>query len=786
MKKTDDEKAGAALRDKGREWIKRIETATAHEKDWLDDAHKAERAYTNEAKSEAGDLSGNLYDYNILFANVETIVPAVINSPPAPDIRRRFGDADDAARTLAELYERVIRIQIDDSRLQLEMEGAAQDGFLAGRGILRLRYESNVINPEAERDELDDAAEGETEAQEHVTGEPGEDEAPEPVEGFEQEAQPERLENERITFEAVSWRDFRHGPAKRWADVPWVAFRFVVPKECEEDEFDSALIASQSTKREQSESTGADDEIIGWEIWDKKSKQVYFVRDNGTMLKQLPDPLGLASYFPMATPLQPIEVNGRLKPVNPFSIYRQLADELDDITKRINKLINQMKIKGWYYGAANDLQKVLDLSDNEFAPITDAEIFAQAGGIDKAIAFWPIERFIQVLRELYTARNEVKAAIYEITGISDIIRGASAASETATAQNIKSQWGSLRIQKMQRMMERAARDLFVLMSEIIPTKFSIQTLEQISGIPLMPSPQDDPETMQKKMGVLSLMKQRAASFYRIDVESDSTVRADLTRQKQEVAEFLQGAAAYFGAVAPLVQQGALPADAAVDIFASTARMFNLGKSVEDTLEKMAVDAKAQAEQMRNNPPPDPAEQQAQAEQQAKAHEMEVKGMQAQIDMQKAQQEFAAKQAEIAAKTQQLQAQMEATGQKAAIEEAIKEMERQIKSIDLQIKQTDLAIKRADLASKDVIAEDGEDGQMVVKSRTDEGFKALGDHMAASRQDLQSIVQVLGQAIAQQGDRHEQGLASIHKAMTAPTIMRKDPTTGEKVAIKVIN
>src|SRR5690606_12387210 len=86
----------------------------------------------------------------------------------------------------------------------------------------------------------------------------------------------------------------------------------------------------------------------------------------------------------------------------------------------------------------------------------------------------------------------------------------------------------------------------------------------------------------------------------------------------------------FAAVAPLVQQGALPADAAVEIFAATSRMFNLGKSVEDTLEKMVQEAKAKADAARkaqeqgqgqNGQGPSPEQIEAQIKtEQAKAEE----------------------------------------------------------------------------------------------------------------------------------------------------------------------
>ncbi|MER8464179.1 hypothetical protein [Mesorhizobium sp. M1396] len=631
----------------------------------MDDADKAVKAFTGETSSSDYTTStalGTTYDFNILYANVETIVPAVINSPPAPDVRRRFADEDPAGKDVAEIIERSIKVQVDDSKLQVELEAEAQDAFLAGRGVVRLRFKSDFVKDG--KDELPGmanadgtGASGDSESAGY-DGEGGRDGgtpglAPTEVDpnqrGAGGIAPPERLANERIEFEAVSWRDFRHGPAKRWSDCPWMSFRFVVSRENEDTAFDAAMIGMQTTDPERKARGESDSDLTGWEIWCKTSRKVYFIDDTGVVLKTVDDPLGLTNFFPIATPVQPIELTGRLMPVNPFSIYSKLADELDLTTKRINIITNHMKVKGWYSSDAGDIANMLAADDTEFVPIGNADIWAANGGLAGAVAFWPVEKFILVLRELYTARDQTKQAVYEITGISDIVRGASQASETLGAQQIKTQWGSLRIQKMQRMMERGARDLFVMMSEIIPAKFSHETLQQMTGVQIIPTQQDltpiqppppppqgaqlPPETQQQyqqaaqaaqlaekarqgklaqMQGVQQLLTQKLSSMYRIDVESDSTVKADLSRQKAEAAEFLQGAGAYWAAVGPMVQSGELPKEVAVEIFAANSRLFNLGKSVEDVLEKMVTDAKAKAAQP-ETPKPSPEQQKAEAE-----------------------------------------------------------------------------------------------------------------------------------------------------------------------------
>jgi LysM repeat protein len=339
-------------------------------------------------------------------------------------------------------------------------------------------------------------------------------------------------------------------------------------------------------------------------------------------------------------------------PVNPFSIYRKLADELDLTTKRIGVITKQLQVKGWYAVGAADIQAVLNAEDNDFVPIADAEIWASHGGLQGAVLFWPVEKLIIVLAQLYQVRDQTKQAIYEVTGISDIVRGASKAQETAAAQQLKSQWGSLRIQKMQRMIERAARDLFVMMSELIPAKFSAETIQKMTDIQVLPSEQDltpvapripqeaPPEAVQQMqaqaqeaeqarqaklqhlMQLQALMRDKAITYYRVDVESDSTIRADVTAQKQEATQFMTAASGYFAAVAPLVQQGALPVNLAVEIFGSLSRLFNLGRTVEDAVDELVQTAREKA-----GPPPeqkpDPKAEAAAAEQKRKTEEAAI-------------------------------------------------------------------------------------------------------------------------------------------------------------------
>jgi len=584
------------LKRMGKKWLDKIKAAEKREKAWTDEAEKAEKAYL---ANDSDKTEGKLYEFNILHSNIETMVPAVFNSAPVPDIRERFrtGASDPntaAARTVAQIIERAISVQVDDSALVIEMEELTQDALLPGRGVIRVRFE-------ADEEELPGQP-----IVDPFTGQPMLD----PMTGAPMMGEPQIvITNERLAYECVSWRDYREGPANRWQDVPWVGFRHRIPWEevqrIQDPEI-KAILAVAGTEGEVEPESDADTEI--WEIWCKHSGNVYMITaENGDVLSITPDPLGLKGFFPNARPVQPISATGDRRPVCPFTIYKPLADELERLTKRIRFITEGLKVRGFVAGDSADFERLSEAEDNQLITLSNLEAYAATGGIEKAIAWWPVDKAIQVLRELYAAREQTKSMIYEVTGISDIIRGESNASETATAQQIKSQWGSLRIRKLQQQIERCAREVFVISAELICSKFSPQTLSKMTGI----------QIDEQAAALLS----QPLDNYRIDVESDSTIRADLSRAKGEMGEFLQGTAAFFGAMTPIVQQAPALAGPVAEIFAAFSRQFNLGKQAEDALEEMAASAKQQASQPQG---PSPEQMKMEADAKAKDRELGIK------------------------------------------------------------------------------------------------------------------------------------------------------------------
>jgi hypothetical protein len=566
------------------QWCQAIDAACADEKEWHEQAEKAVCAFRGEKNDQ---------HFNLFHSNIETIVPAIYNSTPVPDIRRRYGDKGIVEKTVADMIERALQYGTDVYDFDGQMRAGVYDMALAGRGVLRVRYVPKV------------AADGQS------------------------------IAGQSVTCEFVPWKSFKRGAAKSWEDVPWVAFEHFLTREQVaqlDPEFvsESAFVHSASTL-DTSENKGSKEPdrfkcARVYEIWDKATKTVIFLSPEA---KEKPilvedDPLQLEGFFPTPRPLYWVDMPGSLVPVCPHAIYARLMDDLNKVSIRIAKLVQQVRPRGGYIGTYPDMKSISEAGDGELVPLSgiDQMMTSGGGGIDKAITWFPLEPTVLAIRELVAHREMIKQQIYEVTGISDILRGASKASETATAQNIKASYANQRMTKWQSEVARFARDLFRLKAEIMCQVFQPETWFEMTGIQLLTEAQKaqigqmqeaNPEQAQQLAQqqpklleafkrpsvekVMEIMKSDARRSYRIDIETDSTVRSDVQRFQEQSAQFLQGTTAYIQAMGPLVQQGVLPPDMAIELFLAFARQFKLGKTTEDALEQLRSQAQEYGPQM---------------------------------------------------------------------------------------------------------------------------------------------------------------------------------------------
>ena len=671
-------------------WIAELDLSDKVEKNWRERAKDVQERYRDE-KSQNERRYSSSNRYNILYSNIQTICPALYNQSPTPDVRRRYRDADPVGKEISEVLERALSFTMDDCDFDRYMRLAIKDQQICGRGVTRVRYDP-VFSEES--DEM---------------GDPYDD-----------------LKSEEVKFQHVNWADFRHGPGRTWEEVEWVAFSHLMTRDALRDKFGDKIGDEVELDYTPIGMEDKDGDVVAdtfkratvWEIWCNRQKEVIFISKSvkERPLKTDPDPLQLRGFFPTPRPLYSTENTDSLVPVEPFRFYRDQANELDNITRRISGIIAACKVRGIYDSTITEMSNLMDSGENMMIPAQDVLPLMQSGGLDKAVWMWPIEKIAGVLNELYNQREQIKKTIYEITGIADIMRGSTASSETLGAQQLKVQFGTMRLDDMGREVQRYARGLVRLAAEIISEHFSPDSIAMMADIKL-PSPeermmaqqqaqmmaqQQQPiptqleEILQKPtwdecMQVLRDDKQRS---YRVDIETDSTIAGDQAMDQKSVTELLSGISTFISNAGPAVAAGYLPLDAAKSLLMSAVRRFRMGREVEDALDMIGEDGddsgaagdgqEIQAQQM---------EQQAAAQ----AEQMKMQAEQAKIQMEQQNSAFKAQDTQQKTRMEQDKMQIDAKVQQASL--MIQEQEIGLKERDMALREFEAQKPEPDLGMK---------------------------------------------------------------------------------------
>lgn len=620
-------------------WNKEIEAALKRDKDYRKEGKRILEIYAG----------GPKHPFAILYSNTETLLPALYSAVPRPVVQRRFKDDDKLGKLSALAGQRMLEFLVDTNMDGYEtfdegVRSAVLTGLLPGRGMTAVKYDHDTqeVVP-------DGAAEG---------------------------TQPVPVKNwETVCMDSKQWDRVLHGYAAKWSKVPWVAYELHLERgEAEKAGVPAAVLnqikftkgedtdtaEDESKKTEDEAKIGERETALFYQIWDK---------DGGRKIRYLcpqykddlccthDDPLGLTGFFNCPRPMSFVERVSDLCPIALYTLYNDQAKEVNNLTVRINRLIRAIKARGIYdTELGDDIKTLLEAEEGDMVPADKTSSLAAEKGLQNAIWMWPVEKLILVLKELYLAREQAKRVIYEITGISDIVRGSTVASETATAQEIKSQWGTLRLKRLQKEVQRYARDILRMMLDVAAQKFSERTWAQMTGLPFATTEQAEAaraiaaaaqvaglpvdEQTQKILAmpvwgdILKLLRDDIQRAYRIDIETNSTLEPEATEDKEMIAEVMNALAQFLNGVSPLVQSGAMPFEAAQAMMLAIVRRFRFGPEIEDYVRAMKApkppdDGKAQAEQAKVQMEREKHEMEMQRSREE--HAMEMQAKQADLD-----------------------------------------------------------------------------------------------------------------------------------------------------------
>lgn len=677
-------------------WHNELKAAEKREKAWRKRAQNVVDRYRDERDRDDDSERRT----NILWSNTEVLKSILFQGIGNPDVRRRHpkkGKADRAARQCALALENALAYCRDDYDADAQVEFAVEDHLLAGRGQCWVVYDAEVTE-EAPEDETDDAAEP------VATG----------------------IESQSVYFEHVYWEHYRTSAGRKENDIWWKArlhqytrdeLKRYFPEHADKISLDAEILDRPDQGKEDEETFKR---ANVWEIWDKsKLERVYVADGYPSILRKDDDPYKLKEFYPCPSALYGCKTTSSLIPVPEYTLYQDQAEELDKITTRLSRLIDALRRRGVYdagaEGGDGQLAALAHAGDNEFIPYRGFASLLEKGGLKNAFQTEDLTPIIAVVERLYEQRMNLVQTIYEVTGISDVIRGSTNPNETATAQRGKLQFGSLRVNKRKSRVDAFVRDLFRIKAEIMAEHFERDKLVEMSGI-IMPTQQEQMQAKQQLAQYQQMMQQaqmaqqqaqmasqgqqqgmppqqipqpqpaqppqmdpdmlqelqdtvKAVSWeeieailrsddrrgYSIDIETEDTAQADEQADKESRIEFLNTMMQVVANIVPAMQASPQLAPLVKEIIGFTVKGFKVGRTLEeafsDALDKIA-EAPPQAPQV------DPATA-------AKAEQIKA---QTQMAMEKGK-------ADIAIKQQGMQADM-----------AMKKMDIQGKQMELGMKQ----------------------------------------------------------------------------------------------------
>jgi len=564
-------------------------------------------------------LSDNTRDrqFQMFWANMETIKPEVYARPPVPVVTPKFKDRRRVPESASEFLERCCVVAFDLTRIDDLLKLVRNDLAMIDRGIVWSRYE------------------GKRDKGGKKTG----------------------YRTERVCFDYKHRLDFLHGLARNWREVPWVAgAAYLTRKEARKrfkkfsgDEYQSA---DYKVDRDSKEVGGSDgrERAKFWEIWDKTSERVIWVAEGCENILDEDDPhVDFTNFFPCPMPAYGTCQPGSLVPVPDVLQYQDQLDEIDLLTGRIHALSDALEVKGFYPAGTSEIAEAVQAAIAHNTPnriLVPISNWAAFGGTKDVIIWLPIDVVANTITQCVMLRKQIIDDIYQIVGLSDIMRGSTDPEETLGAQELKIQSGSVRIRDKQQEIVRLARDLVEATSDIITDKFDpvtmiemsqthlqteqmharkigelqgqLQQIEQMKQQAQTPQGQQylqqNPDAMQQVQTaeqqlqhqlqqvqqapsleqVLEFISNNRSRSFVLDIETDSTIQLNEEAEKKSRGEFLGMLSNLLPQLSAMISAEPATAEFCGELLKFSVAPFRAGRSLDGAIDALVEQMKEKA------------------------------------------------------------------------------------------------------------------------------------------------------------------------------------------------
>ncbi len=684
----------AASPGESQPWLNLLDDAEKKFRSWQEKCDNVDQLYAD-LERQASSMRDR--QFAMFWANIQVLAPSVYARKPVPVVVPEFKDRDPIKRTASEMLERALIHMFEADDIDGTMRLCRDDMLIDSRGVLWVRYETKA---EARKEYGASAY-------------------------------------ERCCVEFLDRTDFRHEPARNWKEVGWVARRAWLTRKAMKARFagtveggEEALLSASYVKRvdggrdgKPKEGAGPEEKCGVWEIWHKHLDKVVWVTEGIEVVLDEDKPhLDLDGFFPCPKPAYGTLQRRTLIPIPDIAYYKDQLEEINKLTARIHALSDAIQVKGFYPGGGeigDAVEAALSIMDDRKVMIPVSN-FAAFGGGGEVIVWLPIDMIATTIAGLIEMRRQIIDDVYQIVGLSDIMRGSVDPEEKLGQSQLKSQYGSIRIRDKQTELVRVARDAARIVGEIMAEHFSKETLlamsqmslptraeiaKEVKGIEAqvkqqaaqieqqVKSPeaqqmaQRDPEQAQQALqqikeqaqqaleqaqaqieelqgtptidDVMELLRDERIRPFALDIETDSTIQPDEDAEKQRRAEFLQVLGGLMAQLAQLVETKPEAAAFAGEVLKFGLAPYRVGRQLEGAIDEFVAKLEQSAGQ---DKPESPEQIKAKAEAERMNAEMQMRQQEseraAQVEQMKLDADAEARQMEADLKMQEIAAEGE--------------------------------------------------------------------------------------------------------------------------------
>ena len=664
----------------------------------LEKFHKRGRNVTRKFLDERETMTTNQKWFNIFYANTQILESALYAQLPHASVSRKYKDYhDDVARVASMIIERAISQDLDDptDTLDATIKHCVQDRLVPGLAQAWLRLETDTQEVDVEPPPTPGTDAYGEELGEGAYANPPGGMPEDPIEPTEE------IVSQKVCVDYIFWQDFLWSPCRIWEERRWVGRKVYMDrqqliKRFGKDKGTRCPLNFSITDKEESQGSTPKENVIKmavvYEIWDRINRKViWYAKGMLDLLDEKEDFLGLVGFEPCPKPMLANVSTSNTVPRPDYYMIQDQYTELDSVNNRISMLVQACKVIGVYNknGGTGIQDMLINGQDNVLIPVDDWAMFAEKGGIKGNIDWLPLDVVVQALVQLNQAREAIKGQIYELTGIADIIRGASKASETLGAQQIKAQFASVRIKKLQDEVARFASDIMRIKAEIMVKHFDPDILIQKSNILRT----DNDEFVADAMILLS---EEEGFEWRIVVTADTLAQADYSMEKTDRMEMLTAVSKYMAQFGPMMEAKPDMAPILINLLKWAVAGFRGARDIEGMLDKQLDAIDAASRKPKPPPPPSPEQIKAQMEAKKMQGQMQLAQQKGQIDMQgkqmdmqlaqqTGQMELQFEQMRLSMEQQRLDMEQRADEQRIAMEQREQQMEFMFEKLMAQLK-----------------------------------------------------------------------------------------------------